>query len=520
MAKTTRRIAILGFMLETNGFAPVAAEAEFREKLYLAGDDLLADIRSPASRGSGTVQGFVEAMDAEADWEPVPILLTGAGASGPADQAFFEAVVAEMVDRLEAAGPLDGVFISQHGAASATGEFDPDGVMFAAVRRAVGDAVPVIATLDLHANVSQRMVDETDLLVAFLTNPHVDQVERGREAAGAMLEMLGGMRTARAFVRLPILPPSVSLLTSHGPYAEAIHRGQELVDDTILNVSVCGNFSLADSPKNGMSVIVTARETDNERGQAAANRAAEELAALLWRERHRFVANLTPIETATAMAVAASRQSGRPSLLFADVADNPGGGARGNTTHILKAFHEASVTGAALAVFYDAELAAEAHALGEGAEFIARFNRAEPHPLSEPFEAPARVMALTDGVIVGRRGPVAGRTVDLGPSARLRLPTQGDEGIDVIVISIRQQCHEPRMLESFGIDIAALRVLVVKSRGHFRAAFDEVFAPEQIVEVDAPGLVTPVLERVPFRHVPRPIYPLDPQMGWQVPRLG
>ena len=515
-----KRIAILGFMLETNGFAPVATEAEFREKLYLAGDDLLADIRAPASRGSGTIQGFVEVMDGQGPWEPVPIVQTGAGASGPADQAFFDATLAEMVRRLGDAGPLDGVFISQHGAASATGEFDPDGVMFAEVRRAVGADVPVIATLDLHANLSRRMVDETDLLVAFLTNPHIDQVERGQEAARAMLEMLDGMRTARAYIKLPILPPSVSLLTSAGPYADAINRGQEMVDDTILNVSVCGNFSLADSPKNGMSVIVTARETGDGRGQAAADGAAEDLAGFLWRERHRFVADLTPLDPATEMAVAASREPGRPSLLFADVADNPGGGARGNTTHILRAFHQAGVTGAALAVFFDAELAAEAHALGEGAEFAARFNRAEPHELSEPFEAPARVMALSDGVIVGRRGPVAGRTVDLGPTARLRLPVRGDDGIDVIVISIRQQCHEPRMLESLGIDLAALRVLVVKSRGHFRAAFDEVFTPERIIEVDAPGLVTPMLERVPFRHVPRPIYPLDPDMEWQVPALG
>lgn len=520
MTKPAKRIAILGFMLETNGFAPVATEAEFREKLYLAGDDLLADIRAPASRGSGTIQGFVEVMDAQGTWEPVPIVQTGAGASGPADQGFFEAMLAEMVRRLDAAGPLDGVFISQHGAASATREFDPDGVMFAEVRRAVGDKVPVIATLDLHANLSQRMVDETDLLVAFLTNPHIDQVERGQEAARAMLEMFAGMRTAKAYIKLPILPPSVSLLTSHGPYADAINRGQGLVGDAILNVSVCGNFSLADSPKNGMSVIVTARDTGDGRGQAAANRAAEDLAEFLWQERHRFVANLTPLETATGMAVATGRDAGLPSLLFADVADNPGGGARGNTTYILRAFYEARVTGAALAVFFDAELAAEAHSLGEGAELTARFNRAEPHELSEPFEVPAKVMALSDGVIVGRRGPVAGRTVELGPSARLRLPTQGDDGIDVIVISIRQQCHEPRMLESFGIDLAALRVLVVKSRGHFRAAFDEIFAPEQIVEVDAPGLVTPMLDRVPFRHVPRPIYPLDSDMDWHVPKLG
>ena len=514
------RIALLGFMLETNAFAPVATAEEFEQKLYLAGDALLADLRRPNPQASGTTQGFVEVMDQAGAWEPVPIIETGAGASGPVDQGFFDTLCAEIERRLRAAGPLDGVFISQHGAAGATGEFDPDGVMFGVVRQAVGPAVPVIATLDLHTNLSQRMVDETDLLVAFLTNPHVDMHDRGLEAGRAMLRMLAGLRTEKAHIKLPILPPSVSLLTSHGPYADAVAQGQVLAQDPIVNVSVCANFSLADSPKNGISVLVTARRTDDGEGRRAANRAAEALAAQLWADRHRFVANLTPLADAAAMARTASASPDEPALLFADVADNPGGGARGNTTFILKAFHGAGVTRAAIGVIFDPALAAEAQALGNGADFTARFNRDEPSELSEPFEAPARVVALSDGAIVGRRGPIAGRSVSMGPSARLHLPTGPAGGIDVVVISIRHQCYEPRMLESLGIDLAVLRVLVVKSRGHFRAAFDQVFRPDQIIEVDAPGLVTPVLDRVPFRNVPRPIYPLDPDITWQVPDLG
>ena len=520
MTDRSPRIALLGFMLETNGFAPVATAEEFRQKLYLSGDALLADLRRPNPQASATTQGFVDAMDRAGAWQPVPIVETGAGASGPVDQGFFDTLCAEIDQRLRAAGPLDGVFLSQHGAAGATGDFDPDGVLFGVVRRAVGPSVPVVATLDLHVNLSQRMVDETDLLVAFLTNPHVDMYARGQEAGLAMLRMLDGLRTVKAHIKLPILPPSVSLLTSQGPYADAVDRGQQLAQDPIVNVSVCANFSLADSPKNGMSVLVTARRTADGEGARAANRAAEALAAQLWADRQRFVANLTPLAEATAMAVRASRSADAPALLFADVADNPGGGARGNTTFILKSFHQAGVTGAAVGVIFDPALAAEAHALGAGADFTARFNRDEPSDLSEPFDAPARVVALSDGAIVGRRGPVAGRSLSMGPSARLHLPTGDAGGIDVVVISIRHQCYEPQMLESLGIDLAALRVLVVKSRGHFRAAFDQVFRPDQIVEVDAPGLVTPVLDRVPFRNVPRPIYPLDPDMTWLVPDLG
>jgi microcystin degradation protein MlrC len=508
MRPDTPKIALLGFMLESNGFAPVAQEAEFREKLWLEGDALLADVRGPASRDVGAIKGYVEVMDARGPWEPVPLAITSAGASGSADQGFFERFVQRLDAGLRAALPVDGVFIEAHGAASATGDFDPEGTLFARVRAIVGPGVPVVATLDLHANVTRRMVDEVDLLIAYLTNPHVDMVARGREAAQAMSELLAGVSTAKAFIRLPLLPPSVALLSDRGPYGALIARGQALKQDSILNVSVLGNFSLADSPKNGMSVIVTSRGD-----QAAADRVARELAQQIWDEWHRLVANLMSIVEAARRLAAACADPALPALLFADVADNPGGGARGNTTALLAALLDSKMDRTAFGIHYDPELAREAHALGVGARFTAALNRAETDPGSARLHPSAEVVALSDGIVVGRRGNLAGRTIDLGPSARLRL----DGRIDVVFVSIRHQCLEPAMLEHLGIDLRQLRGLVVKSRGHFRAGFDDIFADAQILEVDGPGLATPMLARVPWRHVPRPIWPLDPDMEWQVP---
>ncbi len=504
----SRRIALLGFMLETNGFAPPATEEEFREKCYLEGEALLADLAQPAPRASAGLSGFIDAMDAAGPWEKVAILFTTAGASGPAEQGFFERCLAKVEAELKGRGPFDGVYCCQHGAAGATEEQDADGVFLARVRAAVGPGVPVVATLDLHANLSPAMVASTDLLCAYLTNPHVDQYERGQEAGRAMLEMLAGMRTARAYVHLPILPPSVALLTKHGPYADAINYGQTLVGGPILNVSAIGNFSLADSPRNGLSVVVTARGTGPE-SRAAADRAACAIAQRMWDDRERFVAKLTSIEDCTAMMLAACRDPSRPSLLFADVADNPGGGARGNTTWLLKAFHAAGVTGCAFGIHYDVALAAEAHERGEGARFLARLNRDETSPYSEPFEAEAVVEKLSDGTIIGRRGTAEGRTMKMGKTALLRIG-----GLQIVVVSVRNQALDPMQFEHLGIDVAALRGLVLKSRGHFRAGFDIFFSDDRIIEADCPGLVTPVLTRVPFRHIPRPMWPFEPDLQW------
>ncbi len=502
------RIALIGFMLESNAFAPVADEAEFRQKHWIEGEDIVVDARSPVPRDPGGFVGFCRAMDETGPWLPVPLAMTSAGASGPVEQGFFDRFVRLVEDRLRAALPVDGVYIQAHGACRGTVDLDSEGTLFAAVRAIVGPQVPVVATLDLHANVSRRMVEATDLLIAYLTNPHIDLAERGHEAGRAMRELLAGTRTAKAFVKLPILPPQVALLSDRGPYGEAIAKGQSRVGGPILNVSVLGNFSFGDSPKTGMSVVVTARGD-----QAAADGLARELAQDLWDARHRFTPRLLSIEEATRRMLDASADPAKPALLFADVADNPGGGGRGNTTAILKSFLDAGVTGAAFAVHTDPPLVAEAHRRGVGARFTALLNRDETERGSARLTAEAQVMQVSDGEIVGRRGTIGGRRFSLGPSAWLRL----DGRLDAVFISIRHQCFDTEMLEHLGIRVPALRGLVLKSRGHFRAGFDDIFTDEQIREVDGPGLATPVLTRVPWTGITRPIWPLDPDMSWRVP---
>jgi microcystin degradation protein MlrC len=266
----------------------------------------------------------------------------------------------------------------------------------------------------------------------------------------------------------------------------------------VLNVSVMGGFAYADTPFNGLTAVVTATDAD------AAQSLAREIAEAGWARRQRFRATLTSLEQATALARDTKR-----SLIFADVADNPGGGARGNTMWIIEAFHKAGVQGALVGVIHDPALAAEACRLGEGASFTADFNRDGGDEFSKPFSARAVVRRLHNGNLRGRRGIYANNTLALGPCAALQL-----DGVTVVVISNRVQCADPVFFEAFGLDIAAARVVVVKSRGHFRGGFDEFFSHEQVIEVDAPGLTSPVLSRFPWKHMPRPVLPIDATAEW------
>jgi len=498
------RIAILGLHLEANSFAPPTVREDFDAQCWEEGEAITRLARTPSHLPS-EVPGFYAQMDAKGPWTPVPIIMIAAPPGGPIVQDLFLDFLDRVQRRLAAALPLDAVYIASHGASSATGDEDSDGTLVALVRRIVGPAVPIVVTHDLHCNVSERLVEQSDALIAYRTNPHVDMRARAAEAADLIERLRGGLRTARAFIRMPLMPPNVMQLTATGPYADLIDLGQELCVPPILNVSVTGGFTYSDLPKCGLCITVT---SDND--PAAAREVARRIARAAWAGRERFIPKLTTLADSVAVARAAATGDREP-IILADCADNPGGGGRGNTTWILRALHEAGVgEGVVLGVFVDPALATQAHTAGVGARFTAAFASDESQ-FSKRFEAEVTVEQVSDGRGIGRRGIAEGRTFNLGPSAVLRLT---GSGIRVVVGSLRRQLAEPRMLEMHGIDIAAQRVVIVKSRGHFRAGFDEFFTPDRIFEVDVPGLNSPVLSSFPWKRLPRPAYPIDPEAGW------
>ena len=474
---------MLGFHLESNAFAAVCTEAHFRSLCYAEGEDITREARKPVTSLPAEIPGFFREMDASGPWTPLPIVVTACEPGGPVEARFFQQTLARMRARLEAARPLDAVYVSNHGGMISTAGPDPDGELYAMVRDVVGPGVPVVATVDLHANISERMVQNVDALISYRTNPHMDQAERARDAARLIRAFLKGDKACRAFLRLPLTPASVTLLTREGPYADAIGYGQTKVGNGVLDVSIVGGFVFSDTPKNGIAVIVNGRRGADVRGTAL------EIGKRIWSERHRFVKKLTSIEDAL-------RMPGK--TIWSDAGDNPGGGGTGQTTALLRKLHEVNAQGVLYGIFYEPQIAAAAQGKSE---IVARF--------TEGFAVPAKVLKTTDGKCVGRRGIWAGRALDLGPTCALQIG-----GISVVCASRRKQCADPVFFEMHGLDIAAARTVVVKSRGHFRGAFDEYFPPERVIEVDTPGLTSPVLERLTFKGLPRPVFPLDPDAAW------
>ena len=272
----------------------------FEQSLDIAGDRLGAELRSQTPRLLPDTTGFVSWMDRSGPWQAIPIRIAGAQPGGPVEHAYFEALAHDIEARLRQAMPVDAVFISSHGAALTTAMEDPDGELFTRIRSAVGPKVPVVAVLDLHTNVSQRMTEALSGFVAYRTNPHHDLRARGEEAARLIREFLLEGAGEVVLVKLPLVPPATSQLISPDTvYGQLVEAAQAHVAGDVLNVSLCGGFALADSPKCGFSVVVTCRHGQRAKGEILARR----LAGDVWHARRRFVSRLTPPDQAVALAV-------------------------------------------------------------------------------------------------------------------------------------------------------------------------------------------------------------------------
>ena len=357
------RIALIGMHIESNAFAPVTTGDDFRASCYLVEDEIVAEAARPAPAMPAEIPGFVDEMNRAGAWEPAPILVAATEPGGPVDHGFFTATIDEMRSRLARRLPLDAVYVSNHGAMISTGSLDADGELYRMVRDVVGPRVPVVAAVDLHANISDEMVASTDAIISYRTNPHVDQAERAAEAARLLLRMLDGRTLAPAILRLPIVAPTVTLLTARGPYADLIAAGQAASGVDV--VSVVGGFAYSDTPKNGLAILAYGDR---------APKVARDLARQAWADRERFQARLTPLSEAVEAALSAGREAMIPAVCLSDVADNPGGGGRGNTTKNLEALMAADAAGALLGLFIDPALAKQIHTAGEGAEIEAAFN--------------------------------------------------------------------------------------------------------------------------------------------------
>lgn len=479
------------FSHETNTFSTIPTDRrQFEARDLRYGGEIVERYR-----GTGTTLGGMIAVAEARGVALLPSVAASASPAGRVTRDVYDHVRARLVADLRAAGRLDGVLLDLHGAMVPEGLDDGEGDLLAAVRAVVGPAVPVAATLDFHANVTEAMVQAATLLVGYKTYPHVDMADRGREAAERLLDVVNGrLRPVAAFRQPALLPPLASQLTARGPMrrlydlAAAMER-----DPRVVSISIFAGFPLADIRDAGLGVYVC---TDHDPALAA--ELADRLVATAWEHRREFLHRAPAPAAAVAEALG---MDGGP-VVLADIADNTGGGAAGDTTEILRELLRVGARPATVACLWDPEAVEACLRAGVGATVTLPVGGKIDPAHGAPVTVTGRVRTLSDGRFMHRGPMFHGLEGRLGPTAVLDV-----NDVKIILISLRWQTLDPEMIRFVGIDPAAERILVVKSSVHYRAAFEPL--ARAIVEVDAPGLSSSNLSRFEFKHVRRPIFPLD-----------
>ncbi|HEY9064317.1 MAG TPA: M81 family metallopeptidase [Burkholderiaceae bacterium] len=502
------RIFVAGFHHETNTFAPSPADwAAFNAgagyAAYTRGETMLRTM-TPAAVSIG---GFAAAA-AERGWTLVPSVWAGAMPSNRVTDDAFERICGEIVQDLKHAlndthaGGIAAIYLDLHGAAVAESADDAEGELLQRLRAVAGDALPIVASLDLHANVTERMLRLTNAMTAFRTYPHVDMRETGVRAAELLARRLAAPQTARAMhaERVPFLLPLNAQCTLMAPAAEVIALIAQLEAahrDVDLELNFAMGFSAADFAECGPVLFGYGTDATTVRDAVQRLHAAVVAARPHWRP-----ALLSPDE-AVEQAIALAANDPGP-VVIADTQDNPGAGGDSNTTGLLRALLAADAGRrlegrVALGLLFDPASAAAACAAGIGATLALQLGRAVPTWTGEPSDPPVhapqcRVLAVSDGVIPLFGPMTAGATMTLGPSACVEV-----DGVRLLLSSAKAQMLDLDLFRFLGVEPAQMKLLVVKSSVHFRAAFAPIAS--HILVAKAPGPMAADPGDLPWRHL-------------------
>ncbi len=483
------RIAIGGFLHESHSFAPrPTTYANFQEPGGLPplriGDALIPGLRD-CSIGSGGAIAVAEAAGVDL----VPLAWGFANPAGPVEDEAFERLAALNCAFLSMAldkGPLDGVYLDLHGAAVADSYPDAEGELLRRVRAIVGPDMPLVISLDPHANVTAQMVRLADAVAPYRTYPHVDMREAGARAMTLLLHRIArGKPWARAFRQLDFWIPLGSQCTMMPPMQPVMTARDAVATQTgVAELAFCFGFPYADFADCGAAIAAFADT------QAMADTAADTLAAEVNRREPTFVQHTMPSAQAVTEARRLAAHAKGP-IVLADTQDNPGGGGHGDTTELLSELVRQGARGAVVCLINDSESAAACHAAGQGATVALSLGGKSD---GMPYRCHATVETLTDGAFT-LTGPMGkGNPGNLGPTALIDI-----DGIKVIVTSRKMQALDQAIIRHVGIEPTACPILALKSSVHFRADFAPI-AGDIIVAI-APGPVVADPAILNFRHV-------------------
>ena len=484
------------FAHETNTFSIIPTGYD----RFVAQDCFLDAASAIAARGNSNTDlaGFLDAARAH-DWQLVHVLSAIAQPAGRVTRDAFERLTSPIVEAAKRhLNQLDGILLGLHGAMVTDDFEDGEGELLARLRAVVGPALPIAITLDPHANVTRAMCQHANIIVSYRTYPHVDMRRTGQHAGGILHRtMRGEIRPVTLRAPLPMIDEVNGGRTDMGPMLQRAEqaRAYETQPD-VFAVSINGGFGRADIAEVGPSVLVTAQ------GDLAAHQFfADHLADDMWKRRFEVINTFLTAQEAAAICKDYCGD-GRP-IIVADYADNPGGGGYGDATNLLGALLKAGTQDACFGPVVDPETVQQLQGTPLGAEVQVRLGgKTDARLGGGPLELRGHLRLHSNGHYRGDGPMLGGLDKTWGPTVVLRV-----DSIDILVVTEPAQMLDLQQFKAFGIDPAAKKVVAIKSMQHFRAAFEPIAG--KVIVCDSGALCSPNYTTLPYRRVPRPVFPLD-----------
>jgi len=485
------RIAIAEFKQETNSFVPFTTTLKTFEEQYLhRGDDVLTAFGDARLE----IPGALDAIR-EAGATPVPLLATMAMASGTVERESFDILMNEIVERLKAAGPVDGVFLSLHGAMIIEDEPDAESEIVRRVRAVLKPGTPITVSLDLHGHITAAMLQPDVAYIGYREFPHIDMYETGYRAARLLIDwILGKVKPVMALSKRHMVFSPDSARTTTAPLADIVAEGRAMeARGEVLHVSLFPVQPWIDTPDLGFAALVCGEDKET------AQNCADKLAKMAWDRRAEFEPEVTPLDEIIRIGLAS------PGLTVgSDAGDAPSGGAAGDSTAVLAALLRAGADRApriSICTICDAEAASQAAEAGVGQTVTLQVGH-KRSGLGDPLTVTGKVKVISDGSYILEGPGGNGMAGEMGLTVVL--------AIGAIRLNLRSIPHfewDLGIHKSVGLDPAGAALVFVRSPAHFRVSYTPIAA--RIFLADTPGPTCVNMRRIPFTKVTRPFYPLD-----------
>jgi len=491
------RVGIVALIQESNTFLPGTTTFEhFRQDLILTGEE----VRDYFGAAHHEVRGFLDGL-ARAGFEAVPIFAARALPFGTIETAAFDRIVKMMLDELESNGRLDGLLVAPHGATVAQSHPDADGYWLSRVRKVVGPQTPIIGTLDPHGNLSAEMVAASDALMSYRTNPHIDQEQRGIEAAELMVRTLRGQVTP---VQAACFPPMLINIerqcTSEPPLSELVAEFEAVRGrGGVLSASLMLGFPYSDVPEMGAAALV-GTDGDSVQAQSLANQLGE----AMWSHRSGLAGSFISVEDAVTQA----RTLPAP-ICMLDMGDNVGGGSPGNGTWLVHELHRQAV-GPAFICLYDPTAVMQADAVGVGSRVRLTVGVKTDDFHGSPFQAAFNVKFVGDGKFSESQVRHGGITEF--NQGHMAIVETDDKLLTLMLTTHRTPPFSLRQLTAFGLDPLSFRVIVAKGVNAPLAAYQPVCP--SILRVNTRGVTMADVTQLPYHHRRKPMYPFEIETTW------